>query len=105
MGIKNLVGGWFSKSKPLRQGDTALVVAPPTGPRFDDAPKGNLEKMSGGPAVILPYFLPFFDPQQTVGETQLQRLAYRVMLADPTVKASLFAKIFGVAALETVQPS
>lgn len=52
------------------------------------------EKMKAGPRI--PYFLPYYDQEQNVGETQLMRMAYRRMLSDPHVKAALLGKIVTV---------
>ena len=63
--------------------------------------KDEDEKLLSGPiGVRMPYFLPFFDELQSVGETELQRFAYRRMLADPNVKGPLLGKVFGIAGLE-----
>lgn len=52
------------------------------------------ERVRSGPqGIVLPWFLPYFDDQQTVGETQAMRLAYRMMLNDVNVKSALFGKI------------
>lgn len=73
------------------------AAEPEKWPRDD----GRDEKVRSGPAgVKLPYFLPYFDDQQTMGETPAMRTAYRRMLADPATKAAVLGKIFGVAALE-----
>jgi len=44
------------------------------------------------------WFLPWVD--SLTGETQQQRLAYRLMLKDPNIKAALLDKILSVAALD-----
>jgi len=55
-------------------------------------PEGEKIKTS----MRIPLFLPYWDQQQSVGETELMRLAYRRMLADPHVKSALLGKIFAV---------
>lgn len=61
---------------------------------------GRGEKLKAG--VPIPAFLPFFDLQQTADETHEMRMAYRRMLADPTVKANFLSKIMSVMALDVV---
>jgi hypothetical protein len=58
----------------------------------ESAPPG--EKLKSSPRI--PYFLPYYDDQQNLGETQLMRLAYRRMLSDPHVKAAILGKILAV---------
>lgn len=58
------------------------------------------EKVKAGPGPHFPNFLPFYDDQQNLGETQAIRLAYRKMLSDPYIKAALFGKLMGVMALD-----
>lgn len=58
------------------------------------------ERVRSGPlGVVLPWFLPYFDEQQTLSETPQMRLAYRRMLADPNVKAAFLGKALAVGAL------
>ncbi len=66
-----------------------------------------IERTRSGPqGVVLPWFLPYFDAEQTLFETGTMRLAYRRMLSDPNVKAALFGKILSVCSLELkVQPA
>ena len=66
-------------------------------PDFDRS--GNsIERLKSN--VPIPAFMPYFDPQQNLGETQLMRLSYRRMFADPIVKAAFFPKVFGVGSLD-----
>lgn len=59
------------------------------------------EKVRSGPQnIVIPWFLPYFDTEQTLHETATMRAAYRRMLADPNVKAALMGKILAVAALD-----
>lgn len=51
-------------------------------------------------AVPIPAFLPYFDEQQTAGETLAMRFAYRFMLADPFVKSALLGKLLSVMSTE-----
>lgn len=55
---------------------------------------------SGPPVAALPWFLPYFDQGQTLGEHAVMRQAYRRMLADPNVKAAFLGKSLAVCALE-----
>lgn len=54
---------------------------------------------AGPPGIVFPWFLPYYDEGQTVGESATMRLAYRRMLNDPNVKAALFGKIQAVSNL------
>jgi hypothetical protein len=59
---------------------------------------------SGPPNVVFPRIPPYID--ETSGETDEHRNAYRLMMADPNVKAAVLGKLLGVAGLTlTVQPS
>lgn len=59
------------------------------------------ERARSGPVGIrLPWFLPYFDDQQSLGETQSMRMAYRLMLASPEVKAAFLGKVLAVASLD-----
>lgn len=59
------------------------------------------ERVRSGPSgVIIPWFLPYFDDQQTLSENQAMRLAYRKMLADPNVKAAFLGKVLAVSSLD-----
>jgi hypothetical protein len=72
-------------------------------PPDDPDPEGRpgRERVRSGPAgVVLPWFLPYFDPLQSLGETQQQRNAYRMMLADPNVKSAFLGKVLAVGALD-----
>jgi hypothetical protein len=69
-------------------------------PQRDD-PRERREKVRSGPfGVQLPWFLPYFDDQQTISENAAMRLAYRKMLNDPNVKAALYGKIGAVQGLD-----
>jgi hypothetical protein len=98
MGVMNWLGGIF---KPH---DSTQPEGTSRNPYVGSTDK---EKLRSGPSgVILPYFLPYLDQLQNVGETAVMRHAYRRMLADPNVKAPLVAKIFGVSSLELrINPS
>lgn len=48
----------------------------------------------------MPAFLPWFDFEQNLDETEQMRRAYRVMAADPNVKAALYGKVQDVMALD-----
>ena len=68
-------------------------------PAYD--PREQREHARSGPQDIkLPWFLPYFDDQQTLGENAAMRLAYRRMLADPNVKAATYGKIGAVQGYE-----
>jgi hypothetical protein len=51
-------------------------------------------------SMRIPLFLPYYDEQQSIGETQIMRLAYRRMLANPNIKAAMLGKIIAVMSLE-----
>lgn len=54
------------------------------------------EKMASGPRrIVIPWFLPYHDEQTR--ETPAQRLAYRWMLSDGTVKSAVLGQIRAVA--------
>jgi len=57
------------------------------------------EKVRSGPGPI-PWFLPYFDPNQTVQETQQMRQAYRTMLNDSTVNSGFQNNVLSVMALD-----
>lgn len=57
------------------------------------------ERAKAGPMTRLPWFLPFFDAEQTLSENAQMRSAYRRMLANHAVKAALLQKIISVCAL------
>lgn len=63
-----------------------------------DRSGNSLEKLRS--SIPIPAFLPYFDPQQNMGETEVMRLAYRRMLADPIIKSAFLPKIFGVGSLD-----
>src|SRR5271166_5264502 len=106
IGPQPQTAGFWGWLKPV--GRMLGVIGNP-GPRvegpFPKEPKevygsSNDEKMASGPrAVLLPWFLPFFDDQS--GETNEMRLAYRQMIQRcPVTKGAMLGKIFGVAALD-----
>jgi hypothetical protein len=83
-------------SGPRRSDDDERDYAP--------SPYGR-EKVKTAPKNV-PAFLPWFDENQSLGETPEMRRAYRLMLADPNIKAAILSKLFGVMALDlTVSPS
>jgi hypothetical protein len=57
------------------------------------------ERAAAGPRdIVFPWFLPYFDDK--TGETAEMRAAYRMMFADPNVKAALLGKLLAVGALD-----
>ncbi len=82
--LREMFGGWpgprLAKGQPA--GDDLARERPRAGP----------------PGIILPRFLPAFD--DTTGETGTMRKAYRLMFADPNVKAALLGTVYGVASLD-----
>lgn len=90
--------------KPLqRPGAARFVVAD------DEYEEPRRERIRQGPSGIsMPWFLPYFDLNQTAGETQQHRLAYRRMLADPNVAAAWKRQVFSAmaaAAQLTIAPA
>jgi Protein of unknown function (DUF935) len=81
------IGSWFSGAMPAEHADRRVPMMP-----------SDEEKLKAG--VRVPQFLPYYDQLQNLAETAEQRLAYRVMLADPNVKAAVSGKVFGVMSLE-----
>lgn len=71
----------------------------PGKPDLDDE-RGSYgyEKVKSG--MKIPAFLPYYDLNQNVSETAEMRAAYRAMLSDPVIKASLYRKLFSVSQLE-----
>ena len=88
----------------MGRGDQYSVANRVPGSSDNPQEKGEYgEEAHSGPAgVKFPNFMPFWDEQQSLYETELMRLAYRKMLSSPYVKAPICAKIFGVAALDLV---
>lgn len=83
-------------SGPRRSADDERDYAP--------SPYGR-EKVKTAPKNV-PAFLPWFDENQSLGETPEMRRAYRLMLADPNIKAAILSKLFGVMSLDlTVSPA
>ncbi len=76
-------------------------AAPPTKePDGWDIPPTS-EKAAAGPrGITLPWLPPYFDEQQTWGESAAMRLAYRRMLASPEVKSAFLGKALAVCALD-----
>lgn len=80
------------------------LVGWPGAPAAKDTPAESelvRERVRAGPqGIVLPWFLPYFDDQQTLSENQAMRFAYRRMLADPNVKAAMFGKILAACSLD-----
>lgn len=80
------------------------LVGWPGAPAAPDTPAERelvQERVRSGPAgVVLPWFLPYFDDQQTVSENTAMRLAYRKMLNSPVVKSALLGKILAATSLD-----
>lgn len=73
-------------------------LGPALSRRRPPADRMGREKVAALSTVGNVWFLPYLDT--LTGETQAMRMAYRLMLRDPTVKAALYSKLFGVASLD-----
>lgn len=81
--LRQRIGGWLGPE--LSKGTDRETVV-------------REEKARSGPAgIVLPWFLPWQDQDQTAGETSTMRRMYRLMLNDPHVKSAIFGKVFGLA--------